>query len=400
MKLLKIFGLGAALGQRVPIRVPSNIDLEQLQSEAISSLQGSMAGFGQFIPDNFEAIFEAFVDDNPENAIAQRANGRRTRTGGQQAVQGSLTQADKAYMMKYLQLKFVILFQQKNKFVGKYCFYGCWCFPQAAMFQYQGFGQPVDNIDRSCREYTTCFNCVYNQQLLGQRCNEWDMTHYNIQGSQDPNTGKITLFCTDPIGSCLRSRCECDRDLAQKLAFYEDEWNQMNHHKWSQPLFNRQQVCNDPGAAVSTSYLQAKQDGTFQVVNPYLNSQFNAVQNSQVNSAPQKNYNSRQQGESNSLNLNELKESTSMHAQQLYNLISSQINDAEREYSPDGQVVIKIVRSSAQSPKPPSAPIYGAIIGCCGRAPFVHYFRDGQRCCPDGQVVDANAPCDADFIWN
>ena len=86
------------------------------------------------------------------------------------------------------------------------------------------------------------------------------------------------------------------------------------------------------------------------------------------------------------MNIQELKESTSMHAQQLYNLISSQINDAEREYSPDGQVVIKIVRSSAQSPKPPSAPIYGAIIGCCGRAPFVHYFRDGQRCCPDGQV--------------
>jgi len=50
--------------------------------------------------------------------------------------------------MKYLQLKFVILFQQKNKFVGKYCFYGCWCFPQAAMFQWQGFGQPVDNIGK------------------------------------------------------------------------------------------------------------------------------------------------------------------------------------------------------------------------------------------------------------
>ena len=44
MKLLKIFGLGMAVGQRVPIRVPNNIDLEQLQSEAISSLQGSMAG--------------------------------------------------------------------------------------------------------------------------------------------------------------------------------------------------------------------------------------------------------------------------------------------------------------------------------------------------------------------
>lgn len=44
MKLLKIFGLGMAVGQRVPIRVPNNIDLELLQSEAISSLQGSMAG--------------------------------------------------------------------------------------------------------------------------------------------------------------------------------------------------------------------------------------------------------------------------------------------------------------------------------------------------------------------
>ena len=44
MKLLKIFGLGMAVGQRVPIRVPNNIDLEELQSEAISSLQGSMAG--------------------------------------------------------------------------------------------------------------------------------------------------------------------------------------------------------------------------------------------------------------------------------------------------------------------------------------------------------------------
>ena len=24
-----------------------------------------------------------------------------------------------------------------------------------------------------------------------------------------------------------------------------------------------------------------------------------------------------------------------------------------------------------------SAPIYGPIIGCCGRAPNVHYFREG-----------------------
>ena len=26
-----------------------------------------------------------------------------------------------------------------------------------------------------------------------------------------------------------------------------------------------------------------------------------------------------------------------------------------------------------------SAPIYGPIIGCCGRAPNVHYFREGNK---------------------
>ena len=70
-------------------------------------------------------------------------------------------------------------------------------------------------------------------------------------------------------------------------------------------------------------------------------------------------------------------------------MISSQINEAEREYGEDGHVTIKIVRASASHPKSPveAAPMYGAIIGCCGRAPAVHYFRDGQRCCPDGQVT-------------
>ena len=136
------------------------------------------------------AIFDAFVQDNPKNQIAQNAR------SGRSMASGGLTDQDKAYMMKYLQLKFVILYQQTNKFVGKYCFYGCWCFPQAAMFEWQGYGQPVDNIDQSCKEYTTCFNCVYNQKLLGQRCNEWDMTHYNVQGVQDPNTGKMSQQTT------------------------------------------------------------------------------------------------------------------------------------------------------------------------------------------------------------
>ena len=33
------------------------------------------------------------------------------------------------------------------------------------------------------------------------------------------------------------------------------------------------------------------------------------------------------------------------------------------------------------------------------RAPNVHYYREGQRCCLDGEIVDLNAPCTMDFSW-
>ena len=72
-------------------------------------------------------------------------------------------------MMKYLQLKYTILFLQRNKFIGKYCFYGCWCLPARADFDHIGYGQPVDEIDHSCREFATCYNCVYNQKINGKQ---------------------------------------------------------------------------------------------------------------------------------------------------------------------------------------------------------------------------------------
>merc|ERR1712176_1544433 len=136
----------------------------------------------------------------------------------------SLSNEDKMHMMKYLQLKYTILFLQKNKFIGKYCFYGCWCLPAGAGFDKQGFGTPVDNIDKSCREFTTCYNCLYNPApFKGENCNEMAaiQERYNIQGSADPNTGEITLFCMDPQGTCLRSRCECDKALSEKLSTHE-----------------------------------------------------------------------------------------------------------------------------------------------------------------------------------
>ena len=63
--------------------------------------------------------------------------------------------------------------------------------------------------------------------------------------------GKITLWCTDPEGSCLRQRCECDRDLAEKLAEHENQWNMQNHHKWGSPPFIPQERCAKSGSGVN-----------------------------------------------------------------------------------------------------------------------------------------------------
>ena len=54
---------------------------------------------------------------------------------------------------------------------------------------------------------------------------------YSIGGSLNPANGEIQLFCTDPIDSCLRARCECDVHLANNLRKFEHEWNMNNHHK-------------------------------------------------------------------------------------------------------------------------------------------------------------------------
>jgi hypothetical protein len=59
-----------------------------------------------------------------------------------------MSEDDKDFMMRYLQLKYSILFLQQQKFIGKYCFYGCWCLPSGVGDLGAGTGPPVDNIDK------------------------------------------------------------------------------------------------------------------------------------------------------------------------------------------------------------------------------------------------------------
>lgn len=339
-------------------------------ADFVSSLDMSenMKFDGLNVNEYLPSILDAYRLDHPETEPKiQAMKGKRS---GQANLNG-LTDQDKMHMMKYLQLKYTILFLQQNKFIGKYCFYGCWCLPAGAGFEKQGFGSPVDNIDKSCHEFTTCYMCLYNPApFQGENCNEMQaiQDRYQIQGSAHPTTGQITLFCMDPQGTCLRSRCECDKGLSEKLQIYEAEWNMQNHHKWGNPPFVPQNSC---GSKLATPQLEAGSAG-------YVAGTF-------AGSAPTS-------GKTQGFD----KESVNKLAS-----ILQMVKEAESERNPGGGLTITIQKGLGGGrpvSQVVSAPIYGAISGCCGRSPNVHYYREGQRCCQDGEIVDAQAPCSMDFM--
>ena len=56
----------------------------------------------------------------------------------------------------------------------------------------------------------------------------------------------------DPIGSCLRERCECDLQLAKKLSEHEENWNVENHRRWGDNPFNAEERCRAPHHKTTT----------------------------------------------------------------------------------------------------------------------------------------------------
>ena len=117
----------------------------------------------------------------------------------------TLSGEDKEYMLRFLQLKYAVLFLQTEKAFGKYCFYGCWCLPRGAMEIGVGYGIPVDPVDEACRDYSTCYNCLYSQSL-GRACAEEDRGNYRMTGQQNPITGEKLLLCSmendQIVGKC------------------------------------------------------------------------------------------------------------------------------------------------------------------------------------------------------
>ena len=66
------------------------------------------------------------------------------------------------------------------------------------------------------------------------------------------NCKTFTIISVDPIGSCLRERCECDLQLAKKLSEHEENWNVENHRRWGDNPFNAEERCRAPHHKTTT----------------------------------------------------------------------------------------------------------------------------------------------------
>jgi len=147
-------------------------------------------------------------------------------------------------MRKFRQLKIVVLWLQHERKFGRYCYYGCYCLPEGSHNLAQGgYGKPQDNIDRSCKDFKQCYRCLNEEfgdtskgcagEEFGYR---FDLLT-NADGSKD-------VQCTNRLGSCRRSVCECDLQLARALSKYESEWDESLHSVKGD--FDRETTCAVP----------------------------------------------------------------------------------------------------------------------------------------------------------
>ena len=156
------------------------------------------------------------------------------------------------HLRRLKQLKQLVLWLQPEPRFGMFCYYGCWCLPDAGHGFVKGIGKPVDMVDRSCQTQHRCWSCA--KKDYGEKCSP-ERTKYSFELTWDVNdkrnTEKRGIICKDPWVeendpnmtleqkkevarlNCKRSICECDKKLALNLRKHTPNiWDVNNHSKW------------------------------------------------------------------------------------------------------------------------------------------------------------------------
>jgi len=140
-------------------------------------------------------------------------------------------------MRKFRHLKLLVLWLQKEQKFGRYCYYGCYCLPEGSHdISSGGYGKPMDDIDRACRDFKWCYQCLIREHNEAQPNNSWggvDECRGEDIGYRadliEEDDGSHSITCTNKEGSCRKNICECDKRLAEQLAKYEETWDESLH---------------------------------------------------------------------------------------------------------------------------------------------------------------------------
>ena len=93
---------------------------------------------------------------------------------------------------KFKMLKLMVMYLQQIPLFGKYCFYGCYCFPNMGQDFTVGKGKPMDEVDSKCRDFSSCYKCL-GIDYKGS-CSHTQP--YSFEGREDPVTKKRYLVCS------------------------------------------------------------------------------------------------------------------------------------------------------------------------------------------------------------
>jgi hypothetical protein len=138
-------------------------------------------------------------------------------------------------LRKYKHMESMIQFyDQSLNNITKYWTYGCWCFQMGDFPLRLGNGSPVDGVDKNCKKQKECYRCAKkdNMEQFGKTCLP-DETKYKFKAQYDKVTGAPYVDCLNPVGSCQRNICECDKAFASKLQGAAEDpadgWTEAHH---------------------------------------------------------------------------------------------------------------------------------------------------------------------------
>jgi len=136
------------------------------------------------------------------------------------------SQIEENLLRRYQHLeKLISFYDQDIANITKYWSYGCWCFQMGDNPLRLGNGQPVDDLDRTCKKQKECYLCANKdeKERRNQNCYP-DETSYKFNAVFDQVTNQPVVQCLNKKGSCKRNICECDKAFASNLKANENLW--------------------------------------------------------------------------------------------------------------------------------------------------------------------------------